>query len=82
MAISISPTPKTSYQVYYSRSAYFTSELPLSPSLFNVNILKIKVYGYSNRKNWFGQLVGVGVVQGWPLQPTDYCLSCCHNGWR
>ena len=50
MAISISPTPKMSYEIYCSRNAYFTKEPPLSPSVFNVNILKIKVHGYSNKK--------------------------------
>jgi len=43
MAILISPNPKMSYKIYCSRSAYFTSELPLSPSLLNVNILKIMI---------------------------------------
>jgi len=60
MAISISPTPKMSYQIYYSRSAYFTTELPLSPSLFNVNILKIKVYGYSHKKKLVWSIGGGG----------------------
>jgi len=67
-----------SYQIYCSRSTYFTTELPLSPSLFNANIIKIKVYGYSNKKkNWSGQLVGVG-PRG-PLQPTDYRLYVSHG---
>jgi len=42
----------------------------LSPSLFNVNILKIKVYGYSNKKKLVWSIGGG--VQGGPLQPTDY----------
>jgi len=60
MAILISPTPKMSYEIYCSRSAYFTSELPLSPSLFNVNILKIRVYGYSNKKKLVWSIGGGG----------------------
>jgi len=43
----------------------------LSPSLFNVNILKIKVYGYSNKKKLVWS-IGGGGVQGGPLQPMDY----------
>jgi len=69
MAILISPTPKTSYEIYCSRTAYFTSELPSSPSLFNVNNLKIKVYGYSNKKKLVWSIGGG--VQGGPLQPMD-----------
>jgi len=70
VAISISPTPKMSYQIYCCLSTYFPMELPLSPSLFHVNILKTKYMDIAIRKNRFGQLVGVG--PGGPLQPTDY----------
>jgi len=41
---------KMSYKIYCFRNAYFTTKPPLSPSLLNVNILKIEVYGYSNKK--------------------------------
>jgi len=65
MAISISPTPKMSDQIHCSCDAYFTKEQPLSPSLSNVNILKIKVYGYSNKKKLVWSIGGG--VQGGPL---------------
>jgi len=70
------PYPNIFFRNLCSLSAYFTLEPPSSPNSFNVNILKIKVHEYSNKKNWFGQLVG---MPGGLHQPQF--IKNLHNMW-